>query len=462
MGPDLVAPYGDPVARYTGTGRLMTTGGAYDCSFQAVQLHSGRIILMCHAGPTDSMPDLFAETQAEHFEGRADDGGIVAAVGPFNETNTLSQWRPEAPGYVAAYMPRQLSWCDEVHTGEPHTLRAHLTNLDFFAPGRTLGGRAYRHAMELNLRLGAEPFVAWLVQTVEHESRLLRLQTLRGTGVTAYAYLEDAPSDAIADTVLRRLSYVLSVARGTKVQVICVEGCDMLGQVHQRVHRDRVTKDFSGLPLIDPRAGHQADTRRFVETALASFATREERYELPWLIDAYLDARTQDDFLEMRGAKVAVACEALKSVLVRAQGPDAEFVLPAATFEQLSPSLSAVIRSHLLTSRVASDPVRALSDPKKLRCLNRRSFRSLLNQVGKELSLSFDSQHLERFIESRNCLVHSGQFLCQKEHSETVTPFDEYVSDLHFLDRIFAKLLGWDGPIIDWRDRTGETKVALS
>jgi hypothetical protein len=72
--------------------------------------------------------------------------------------------------------------------------------------------------------------------------------------------------------------------------------------------------------------------------------------------------------------------------------------------------------------------------------------------------MELETTETDAFIQSRDSLVHTGRFLCQRNPDSSVRPFEEFSADLHFLDRIFARLMDWDGEIIDWRDHTGNTR----
>ena len=162
---------------------------------------------------------------------------------------------------------------------------------------------------------------------------------------------------------------------------------------------------------MDPIASAGKETRDFVEGVCRVYVKKREPFRLhKGTIDAYLDAKAEADYLEMRGVKFVVAMEILKSVFRKV----------------------AIIKSG--------------------------SFRSIIENLCNLISLQIDSQEMNLFVECRNSLIHEGEFYC-----ETATPkkrnrcnplntrFEEYLFLVNFLDKVFLKLLGYGGPYIDWR-----------
>src|SRR5690606_1603810 len=68
-----------------------------------------------------------------------------------------------------------------------------------------------------------------------------------------------------------------------------------------------------GLAVIDPRADAAEETKAFVECTMPIFRKRKEELRLDrGTIDSYLDAKAEGDYLETRGAKLALALETLR------------------------------------------------------------------------------------------------------------------------------------------------------
>lgn len=91
----------------------------------------------------------------------------------------------------------------------------------------------------------------------------------------------------------------------------------------------------------------------------------------------------------------------------------------------------------------------------KIRALDRRSFGSILRRLCRHLDVPVTQEDLQRFIASRNQLVHEGRFTWQTARPESgipspTGPAAEYRFLVNFLDRIYLKLLGYSGRYIDW------------
>jgi hypothetical protein len=83
------------------------------------------------------------------------------------------------------------------------------------------------------------------------------------------------------------------------------------------------------MAIIDARYEGREETRQFIESPYPVFLERRDPYKLDkGTIDAYLDAKSEDDYLQTRAVKLAVALEKLKAVFINQ--PDSsskEFVI---------------------------------------------------------------------------------------------------------------------------------------
>jgi hypothetical protein len=78
----------------------------------------------------------------------------------------------------------------------------------------------------------------------------------------------------------------------------------------------------------------------------------------------------------------------------------------------------------------------------KINELNRFTFRSILETMLHEYNIVMTDVDLDRFIKIRNSLVHKASFL-------TDNYWDEYCFLLGVLDRIFLKMLNYNGSFLD-------------
>jgi hypothetical protein len=257
--------------------------------------------------------------------------------------------------------------------------------------------------------------------------------------------------------IASHLCYVLSVAAGTKIQWIY--SCEY-GPLHQpvrRVHAARVTKRYNPLVAVDANDGNY-DFQTFVERAYPAYVEKRIAFRLDeGAIDSYLDAKAAGDYLETRGVKLAIALETLKSILLDL--PDigvSRFVMPKPEFDRLWPKCQKAL-SQTLEQQGIEQAMRARLYENR-QALNNTPFKQLIERLCVYLKLAVAQDDIRLFVTCRNKLVHEGRFYCRAATAEErakcpplASPVLEYMFLVNFLDRIFLKLLGYDGPYIECR-----------
>ena len=260
---------------------------------------------------------------------------------------------------------------------------------------------------------------------------------------------------------LADLCLVLSVARGTRVQWVYREDWSESTLVG-RSHRSYLTKQYCPLATIPSRVEYAEATQRFIAGALDALPTRTAFQLERGTIAVYLDAKAENDFLQIRGAKISVAIERLKDVFLKvSESGVQEFVIDEAEFAKLVPKISAAVKS-LLPTGLSPDAVQQLAGDSKLLMLNRTGFRKVLKALCRYVGFTPDRGELELFLMSRDYLVHTGEFYCDAAKlvdRERVPPLPnptkEFFFLVSFLDRLFLKLLGYSGSYADWRKPPG-------
>ncbi len=249
------------------------------------------------------------------------------------------------------------------------------------------------------------------------------------------------------------ICYLLSVACGTKVQWIAREDFTEEETFVGSHHARRITKRYSGLPTIDPR--HPTDASGFLAMTLPSFGDRVAKWSrLYQLIDTYLDAKAESDYLELRGIKLAVTMEVLKEAFIAAT-QQRHLACVEEEFDALLPDLKTAVRS-VLQAHGWQEKQRAIAYG-NLVALNRVSFRDHLAALCQHVSLSsLTDTDLKLFSRCRDTLVHQGRFYAEaasareraslRPHSG---PVEEYFWLLHVIDRLLLLILGYRGPYFD-------------
>lgn len=446
--------YGKCINVYEGTGQLSSqNGSAFECEFEAGQLMDGTIVLLCTSPPGEYfMFGLGAELQ---FTGRTTDGKMVESRGRNTSMNILAGSLGR-PGSRTALKPREL--VVSASDVAPAKLRFGLTNFRMSGPHVSFD-RFWHDYLPLRLIDGGDWCLVELRPVKDYRKTILRVSTLKSTEVTCTAEVEVEKFGGVEkiEAVIGRLCLIASVARGTKIQWVYCDRLDPDGNLIGRTHTHRVTKPYGPLSVIDYRGDDNA-TRLFLERAYTVFCKRCEDYELDrGTIDSYIDAKSESDFIETRGAKLAVALEGLKHAFLHRSGsPFSELIIPDEKFEKLKPALIKALDAVLKDNPDVTHEQRStFTDKKRMRNLNRRSFRYALTRLFKEIEFNPNGREVELFIECRNKLVHAADFYCnaatpteRAECPPLADPVEEYYFIVNFLDRIFLKLLGHSGEYI--------------
>jgi hypothetical protein len=449
--------YGTCIASYRGKGALTyECEQQLECYFEAGQLTDGEIVLLC---ASDSISLWKANNFPLKFEGITEEGFKISALG-FTPRSYLPDKPDDLTGTFAAFRVNELM-ADIVVGGQAQSVRFGITNFKFFgtAPIRT-GTSSF---LMLPLRLEDKDGITNLsIRPIEEYTKvILRVQTLTNIEVTCEAVADIASNGGLQrlEEVMDNLCRLLSVARGTKIEWIYCDHYDATGILVRRRHLAFITKPYSPMAIVDARIGGRAATKIFLEGSYRTYVERRDAYKLnKGTIDAYLGAKAESDYMESRGAKLAVALEKLKAVFLSQPGTTAkEYIVEQDEFCRLIEPIRKAIDTVLKEASVNADSRKAITTKAKITGLNRRSFGYAIRKLCKVINLKVDERDLQLFVQGRNKLVHEGDFYCQvatPEERAECPPLpsraEEYYFLVNFLDKIFLKLLGYSGPYVDY------------
>jgi hypothetical protein len=301
---DLLNEYGRPLDRYSGSGTLANDNGSAAVEWAAAQYDDGQVLLACQ-GDASVVDVMF--TGPTRFNGINAEGIKFDCRGNMLDLPFLRPVPTERAGGWAVYKLGLLH-ADFPASGPPGLVRYLLTNFDFDRRG----------PQRTDLRLSGVEGVVRLVRDHRDPHVAERLRVLRSPRPTAW--LEIVPQGGQAVTtrpIANHVCYLLSVARGTKVAWIQEELLNTDGVRTHLNHSPQITKPFTPLAPIEPsRIGGIPE---FLEMTYHVYVERREVYRLDHgTIDSVLDAKVQTDFLETRGAKLAVALEVFEAKRVAA------------------------------------------------------------------------------------------------------------------------------------------------
>jgi hypothetical protein len=297
------------------------------------------------------------------------------------------------------------------------------------------------------------------------ESRLCLLKTVE---VTSEVVIEAKPGMNVheAQGIANNLCNILSIARGTVVQWVYIRELDDKGCLARKTYYSRFTTRFSPAAVINPMSG--SETKDFVRLAYPVYLERRGALRLDQgVIKGYLEGKADDDFLERRGVKLAVAMETLKHAFLRPEDiTSTEFTLDPKQFGKLRTKIKEAVLRVLESAGVTKEDCQSISE--KIGDLNRVSFKQVLWGLFNAIQFQPSKAEVDLFVRCRNALVHKGDF-----HSPSIDELKlmcrvpasseggsdklgnvaviEYFFLLNFVDRVFLKLLGYSGLYIDTR-----------
>ncbi len=439
---ELLDEYGRPLDRYQGSGTLANDKESAAVEWAAAQYDDGQVLLACQGDASTFDVMLSGPTR---FDGTSPDGITFDCRGHMLDLPFLRRVPNDPPGGWAVYSIGLLH-ADFPATGLPGLVRYLLTNFEFDT-------RQGRQRTDLHLP-GVEGVVRLIPDERDAHTRD-RMRVLRSPQPTAWLEIGPQGGKPVkARTIANHVCDLLSVARGTRVAWIQEEVVNTGGVRTHLFHSHRITKPFSPLAPIDPtRVGGIPE---FLEMTYPVYVDRREAYRLDQgTINSVLDAKVQTDFLETRGAKLAVALEELKHNVLLRSSPGVGYHVAPNVFEGFVHEIAEAVRAVLVRHQVADEAAALITNPQRLLSINRRSFSHLLRDTATHIGLELSGKNRGRFVQCRNSLVHLGEFYCSSsvspERRAEVTreaKVEEYYFLLSVVDAFLLRLVGYTGPYL--------------
>ena len=442
--------YGKVLRRYEGGGVLtFEDGESIQCSFQSVQLTNANIVARCF--PRVDLEafgrlinrGLSGKHAAKSLQGTTVEGYelvmqgnmlLIEQVVRFSVEETIAE--PITLYLLANEMDvrfgQEQPLGNEMHFG--------ITNFCFIGlvPKRFPGHRVSR---VLPLTVGNTRVVMEPVPDYRAVVKAIRAQ--RGIDITCEAVVRiDSENDLNGvKAVLDDLCILMSLARGTPINWIYYDIYSQPNHVIATHHRNAVTRSYGWSPLIDEKP---EDTKYFLETTCGSFVEQKETYALDWAIDAYLDAKSETAYLQTRALTAVVVMEMLKSRFVDQHGM--RHIINEQDFKNNLGRLREGIRQVVQECfpEINTSQLRMMIDG--VDWMNEKSFRASLKSMFDRIGLAYTMGELQTFVDSRNALVHRGDF-----HTENRR--EEYFRIINLLDRVLLKMLDYDYYYLDARNQ---------
>jgi hypothetical protein len=418
---------GDCIATYKGEGVLtLKDGFSVSCTFEAGQVKQGDIFLFCDCSAL-TVSDFF--TPVDKFEGTTTQGYAFTAI------DNIIQTDQEAGIHVHFLRTGTVRMAEQTF---PQRVRYGVTNL------------IIEHPLRIQVNHKGMPQQLVIEPVHNHETIMWRVRRLKSIDVTCEIVGEVTTETGkeMLEEIVDNLCYLLSVAKGTKIEWLYRDIFDAQGTCTERMHGSRITKAYCPLSLIREDRILQA----FLQKTYSPYVANRERYALDQeTIDTYLDAKAESDYLQIRGIKLAVAMEVLKDVFLNlSDTPVAEFVTKPTRFNKIISDLKDAILPILQKNNL---DISSETLSEKLPDINRRTFKKILADICKRIDLQLTAEDTQRFIQSRNTLIHKGRFKCEEKSrgAEDTQLFEEFCFLMNVLDKVFLRLLEYHGQYMDRR-----------
>lgn len=448
---------------YSGRGHFVYADGreSDDAPFWSGQCSDGRIILACR----DIVLSPRADPSTLSFVGTTDTGLSFNSYEGLDVTQSTQHGEDK----------ETLLLCTQIDIGTYPSVheRLHiwygLTNFRFVGTDEyALTKSSHVPAMSFELqRPDGTKHCARLVQRTDYDKQESILRAVHGIAPTAEFEVSLEPSEQPndIDNIATDMCQILSIARGTRIQWIYRRITNENREALSTQHTKHFTSNYSASHIIGFGLKDSVTMKQFIEIAFPAFISKRGPYELDkGVINTYLDAKSDHDFIESNGLKLAIVMEMLGHANLRAKGLERyEKIAPQNDFENCLDDLETTIKDYL-TSRDLK-PKTAERIAGKAKELNNAPFRDILDQLFKSISLNVVRSgkdimgDAELFAGCRNSLAHTGQFLSTKRPPGKPCPFaqgwpgnkQEYFFMQSLVDRVFLRLLDYDGPYLDWR-----------
>jgi len=277
------------------------------------------------------------------------------------------------------------------------------------------GGMHYLRGLAVSLNVGGASVSGAIVPVEESDHLHRRMITDKSCAVLAELIVPGSATQNREElrSAVGDLCTVLSVMRGTKIQwIYCHEWASGIVRTS---HGAGITKAYSPLAPIDSEHDSALAASEFIERGLAALASSPILGKDRAIVDAYLDAKVEHDFLETRASKIALAIEKLKHAFLQCGISQVEeFITDDVEFKKLVPSVMEAAVRALEAGGIPSQKAQLIAARGKIWGLNRTGFRGVLKGLCRASGLSVPSSEIELFLKCRDYLVHTGRFYCRR------------------------------------------------
>lgn len=444
--------YGKILNEYTGQGTLtLNLNKKINCEFEIAQYENGRIILICKECVPQFEPFIWGNDEFSSFEGVTEDGlGVTCNkgyIGPFDCSLNITV-------FISEFIVKKTnSECVSIEFG--------ITNFIFYGE-KIIENNTQIEKLSLNLGGFSEISIINLFPNAN-------VDAIKEKGCELTSLLRVVPTKGreIKQVVLEvdNICDIISIMRGTKITWLYYTWFNETGEIIGKCHANRITKTFSPLYLISPRDGRD-ETKYFIESVYPNFVERKNNFHFDTpLLNVYLEAKEETTYISTRASCLVITLEMIMRVIYFSL-PERKYkekILEKNDFSKLKRCLKKAIHDNL--DGDDKKETRSLLYH-NLECVNRTSFSDLIEDFNSLFSCNFGKDEITAVINSRNALIHTGNFYCLLIEDENKTKDrsklgEEYFFLTHFLDKIILKIIGYSGPYWSWEHGPSPTRLEL-
>ena len=445
--------FGARVEEFRGEGQLaLPNQPAVPCEFTCVRLEDGRILAECHllsGVEFFNALDSGSALGGLRLEGRTIEGSDILVTEAYLLKRKL---RVDTTTTVRVLLScRQVDVSGSAATRvTPAGLIYGLSNLEFRGDEWTayeVEGRRGTRSDTFRFQVASTEIVVRRVK--DYDQVVEQMKSRRSLAVTAEASLELTrdPADLRSyDDIMGVICTLMSLAKGNRVDWIYSKLTDRDGELISMYVPSKLVPSWAfGGPLI----GGATATRlkEFVAHSYDPYLQEQARFNLPVAIGYYLASKSETEWYT-RFLLACIATETLVSNFAeKGTQKDLRWIVPQKDFKKKRPEVETLLQEALQDTfpGLSNDQIKAALA--KVLELNRPPFRDQVTCMLEHLGIEYDDDHL-KFVSLRHKVIHTG--VLRAGIRET---FGRYQNLICLLDKIFLKILDWEGEHLDYSDQ---------
>jgi hypothetical protein len=453
--------YGKVLRTYKGQGNLqLKAKGSFECSFEAVQLVDGAIRAQCdflnkNLSQLNSLvAHLMDGVEIQSMTGFTQDDQEVKLGGHIQFTSINYPTSTDSQAVIITLLASEMSVYPKGERNQLTTLRFGITNFEF--EGNVVREQKVKnhHKFDRGILSATLSFGEIRIEKLSnYEEVIANLRATQGIEPTAEILLELHQSHGIewAENVAAKLCTILSLAKGTKIAWIYLDGYDTAGLKYFTIHKYAVTRPYAGVSASIIDSVNPNDVKELLEKGYDRLERGDKEYMLTRAIDSYLEAKRPHSYLE---SKALAAIQAMELLVGKyAERHDSIFIIGEDEFKERLVEIGAGIRNVLKKAFEEKYTIALCGEQnEKFKSLNRYTLRQVLKRLLKDFGVQISGQKLHDLMETRNALVHKGSF-------HTNNAVKEYYRVISSMDRIFLRMLGYEGHILDCEQKWVRVKL---